>query len=170
MKNKLPYFLTALILGAFIVGLFWFMSEPKEENQIKGIDNYVVAYTFFNATTTTATSTNINDSAGQGYANIEGAKKVTFAFARGDTTGQGNTGTSAFSIEVTHDGANWFSYKNLLSATSTEIAPFASYSIAAATTTVFLSMDLTNDIFNGVRVIVNETTDGEHSASAKIEF
>ena len=128
------------------------------------------------ATTTNATSTNINRTVhtdgriDNGQLVIAGAKKVTFFFSRGDATGQGNTGSTRFRVQVSPDGTNWYYFEKFKNATSS-IADASSMmaeslSIAAATNTLIASMDLGNNTFYSVRCIVVETTDGEHSCKA----
>jgi len=127
------------------------------------------------ATTTTATSTDItpywttDGRKDNGYIVISGAEKVTFFFSRGGAV-SANTGTSTFKVQVSDDATNWYDYGNLNSATSTTPAALSTYSIEAATSTVPLSMDLTNDSFYAVRCIVVETIDGEHTCKASVEF
>lgn len=126
-------------------------------------------FSFFNATTTTATSTNL--SGGGGYFKIAGAKKVELYFSRGGATGP-NTGSTLFKVQVTPDGTNWYDFNKLEQnlATSTTATKVASVSIAAATSTTVTSMDLRTDAFYGVRCIAVETTDGEHTCAASAEF
>lgn len=128
-----------------------------------------------NATTTSATSSNIIpyfDAQGRyddGTLAIAGAKKVTFYFSRGDTSGAGNTGRSVFSVEVSPDGTTWYDFDRLigddLSATAT-----SSVTINAATSTFVGSMDLTYHNFLKARCVVVETTDGEHTCRATAEY
>lgn len=127
------------------------------------------------ATTTSATSTNIipywttDGRKDNGYLVIAGAEKATFYFSRGGVTNP-NTGSTLFKIQVSDDGTNWYDYGNLSSATTTASTGVSSYTITAATTTDLLSMDLTNDNFYAARCIVVETTDGEHSCRASVQF
>lgn len=127
------------------------------------------------ATTTSATSTNItsywdaNGRKDSGYVILAGAEKATFFFSRGGVI-EANTGTSAFKIQVSRDGTNWHDYGNLNSATTTAPTALSSYSIEAATTTIPLSMDLTDDSWYAARCIVVETTDGEHSCSVSLQY
>ena len=119
-KNVLAYFLTGLILGALLVGLFWFMSEPKEvvsedlsgiapesggvtEGSFHWIDFFANATTSdhgfspdtygYNATSSSATSTDSGT-----YIDITGAKRATAYFSR--TGIYQNEGTSTFHLEV----------------------------------------------------------------------
>lgn len=131
------------------------------------------------ATSTTATSTNIAawfDAAGRkdtGVFYIDGAKKATFYFSR--TGNNGNQGSSRFQVQVTPDGTNWYYYAKWMenaSTTSNFIAtsPNITSFTLTSTSSAVITMNLTNDAFLAARVIVNETTDGEHSASATAEF
>lgn len=164
MKQAILFTTLGLGLATLIIWAGGWLN-PQEEFSISGF--YSTEYTFFNATTTTATSTNTDTGT---YLNIANAEKVTFEFGRGDTTGQGNTGTSTFNVQVTPDGTNWFDYANLVSATSSETTAYNRFATEAATTTDFFSMDLINDMWEGVRCIVNETTDGEHTCKAQIMY
>lgn len=130
------------------------------------------------ATTTTATSTSIipyfdsNGRLDNGYFVIAGAKKVTIYVSRGDTSGQGNTGTSTFNLQITSKAnptsSDWFNFSKLVQATSTTEQPTAA--IAAATSTLRYGMDIDYDSVYAVRCIVVETTDGEHSCAAMATF
>lgn len=132
------------------------------------------------ATTTTATSTNITafyDNTYGRYVNgafdIRGAKKVTMYFSRGDTTGQGNTGTTVFKVQGTKDGTNWTDIQQLVSATSTSVSNALVQStafITAATSTLVFGLDLDYVSYKEIRCVVVETTDGEHSCAASAQF
>lgn len=130
-------------------------------------------YTFFIATTTTATSTSASSTQDPGFLRIGGAKDVLFYFSRGDLTGHGNSGSTAFKVQVTPDGTNWFDYNELgligVSATAdTFFARVASVTISAATSTVQYAME---DIaYYGVRCIATKTTDGEATCKATAGF
>ena len=151
-------------------------------------DTQRVLYTFFAtstnqtnfATTTTAVSTNIDpwfDEQGQldrGYFVISGAKDVTLFFGRGDTTGQGNTGSTEYTVQVSQDGSTWYDYTRMQPASTTLATADARFTtvssagiVAATTTDVFKMVDLG---WYAVRCTVTETTDGEHSCSASAEF
>lgn len=131
-----------------------------------------VNYSFFSATTTNATSTNIGD--GTGALTIAGAKRVTFYLSRGGTVST-NTGTSTFNIQVTPDGTNWYNFNKMEPATTTadvsgHVAHLGALAIQAATSTIIAAMDLEMDTFYQARCIVVETIDGEHSCSATVEY
>ena len=128
------------------------------------------------ATTTSATSTDItpywttDGRKDSGYLLIAGAEKVTFYFQRGDTTGQGNTGTSTFKVQVSNDGTNWYDWNLLVTATTSTATTLASVSIEAATSTIPASLNLDYATPYAVRCIVIETIDGEHSCKATVSY
>lgn len=166
--------LIILICAAVILGS-WFFS-----NKAIGSVSFEVPtqkgetyrnYSFFSATTTTATSTNTTDGVG-GYFPIAGAERVTLYFSR--AWNGGNAGTSTFSIEVSPDGTNWYDYNKLISnSTNTNaqtLTRVGSVAIVAATSTTVASLDLENDTFFAIRCIVIEETDGAHTCSASAEF
>jgi len=126
--------------------------------------------TFFSATTTTATSTNTSD--GGGYLVIAGAKKVQMYFSRGDISGQGNSGSTLFKVQVTPDGINWYDFNRMSQnvATSTSEWEVGSVTITAATSTTITSLDLRTSGFYAVRCIAVETTDGEHTCKGAAEY
>jgi hypothetical protein len=148
-------------------------------DQGSGSNNFT-AHTFFAtttgqtiySTTTTAFSTSIigyNDSNGRidsGKILIAGARNVEWYFGRAGVNG--NQGTSVFTVEVSPDGTNWYSFGKLQQSTSTTFQ--ASAIITAATTTLTFGMNLDYDNFLYARCKVTETTDGEHSCSATVQF
>lgn len=181
MKRYLSFILGGLMTLA-VVGYFVASADTTLHRQVEN-DSYKeyrffatsTTQTFF-ATTTTATSTNIlpwfttDGVRDNGQFVIAGAKEVLVFFGRGDTTGQGNTGTTTFKIQTSPDGTDWYDYPRLQAATTTLASADARFStvstagIAAATTTdVFKLTDLG---WYSIRCIVVETTDGEHSCSA----
>ena len=125
------------------------------------------------ATTTSATSTDItpyfsaDGRKDNGYIVIAGAEKATFYFGR--TGINGNQGSSKFSLQVSDDGTNWYDYGDMYAATTTSTTGRASYTISATSTDIF-SMNLVKNAFYAVRCVVVETTDGEHSCRASIQF
>lgn len=149
-------------------------------------ENTFKYYTFFStttsqtifATTTTATSTNIaswTNSSGEidtGKFIVSGAKKIVFYFKRGDTSGQGNAGSTAYRIQTTPktspSESDWTYFADLVSATSTDV--YSSSLIVSATSTAVVGMDLDNKGFYAVRCIAVEATDGEHSCAASAEY
>lgn len=137
-------------------------------------------YTFLNATSTSATSTNIDASTGsfgeidRGYMVVAGAEEVTMYFSRGDASGNGNSGSSSFSVEVSPDGSTWNDYNKLISnvtnTNSQTKTRVASVSIAAGTSTTIGALDLSDDAIYAIRCIAVETTDGEHTCKASAKF
>jgi hypothetical protein len=135
----------------------------------KGVSgqNELQTFTFFSATTTSATSTDVI-APNAGYARIVGAKKATLYLSRGGAT-SANTGTSTFYVQVTPDGTNWYDYNKMVSTSSeSTITPYVRIEAATSTTIVGLNLDYYS--FYGLRCIVVETTDGEHTCKASIEF
>lgn len=145
-------------------------------------------YTFFAsstsqtnfATTTSATSTNITqwtDSNGRvdkGYFVVAGARDVTLYFQRGDTTGQGNTGSTVYKIQTSPDGTDWYDYPSLRKATTTNSSIDGFYTtVSSATIGAATSTDLYKMVDLGwfaIRCIVVETTNGEHSCRATAQW
>lgn len=129
------------------------------------------------ATTTTATSTNIipyYDAQGRyndGAFKIAGAKKVTVYFGRAWDSA-GNSGSSAFKVEVSPDGTNWYAWNKLSQnvATSTSEWQVGTVTISAATSTSVMGIDLSKNTFRSLRCVVTETTDGAHRCFATAEF
>lgn len=128
------------------------------------------------ATTTTATSTNIvpyfsaSGRYDDGTLDMRGAKKVNILFTRGDTSGQGNSGSSQFRVQVMGDGINWVDYNDLRqsAATSTTAINRVGIVTIAGTTTSIYSMETLG--FQKLRCIVIETTDGEHTCTASAQY
>lgn len=188
MKYKLPVIIAAVFVIAFLVveyvhGLTMAVI-PTQTNTYRNYEFFATSttpfsFTAYTATTTSATSTNMtaftNSNTGEidnGYMVVAGAKQITLYFSRGDTSGQGNAGSSKFRIQVTPDGTNWFDYNTLYQnlATSTNPTIVSTVTISAATSSVITSMDIRNQSFYAIRCIVLETTDGEHSCKATAQF
>jgi hypothetical protein len=182
--NKFTLTISALLLTA--AALLGFVQVTYGNAIIKQeatpVDRYELNSMFASSTnsavkyvTASFTSTSVTpyfDADGRyvdGTIDLRGAEKATFYFSRGDTSGQGNTGQSVFSVEVTPDGTNWYTFSKLvgsdISATAT-----SSVTIGAATSTVQASMNLTHDTFKAARCKVVETTDGEHTCVASVEY
>lgn len=163
----------AIALSVAAIGFFGAFIKA-EAARTSSVPNHQAGYsdnfTFFTATTTTATST----SDGGGGFVIAGAKHVNLYVSRGDTTGQGNSGSSIFRFQVTPDGTNWYYYTDLRNITSESFTSAAfdtrvgSSTIAAATSTSIYSMDTLG--WFAIRCIVIEATDGEHTCKARAEF
>jgi len=154
------------------------LGQPKTINEEVSVGGYLErgyypggsykVETFLNATTTTSTSTNPS------AIFVAGAKKITWYFSRGDTTGQGNSGSSTFGVEVSEDGTNWVWYNklvdNVTNSNSQDITRVNVSSALAGTTTEMYSMDTANDAIKYIRCGVVEATDGEHTCKALISY
>lgn len=199
-KNVLAYFLTGLILGALLVGLFWFMSEPKEvvsedlsgiapesggvtEGSFHWIDFFANATTSdhgfspttygYNATSSSATSTDSGT-----YVDITGAKRATAYFSR--TGIYQNEGTSTFHLEVGQRAVGgdandlfWIDYNMLIdNVTNANTAQLTRVfsSALTGTSTKMYPMDLTSGLVRYVRCNVVETTDGQHSCRLLLQY
>lgn len=174
-----------IIVFAALLGIFFSLSHsPKAQGAsttVPGITLHTINppeltqdyYTFFTATTTSATSTTVVGPNGPGFLRIGGAKDVIFFFTRGDTKGTGNSGSSTFSVQVTPDGTNWFNYTELgqvqqSGGADAFYARTGTSTISAATSTLQYAME---DIsYYGVRCIAARVTDGESSCSATANF
>lgn len=165
----IPIIIITIFLG------FQIFTREKPIEGLKGLvtDTAFPVYTFLNATTTTATSTNATNNSVVGSARVKGAAKITFVFSRGDISGTGNTGTSSFNVAVSADGTNWVGYNklidNVVNSNSQTLTRVSAVSLSG-TSTKFYSMDLDHDLINYVRVGVVETTDGEHTARAYTQY
>lgn len=172
-----------MLIGAFVLRAQTFGGYV--ETEAPGSADYFREYNFFASstdptaisTTTTATSTNVFtrfDSSGRiddGAFNIAGAKEVIIYFQRGDTSGQGNSGSSRFRIQVSPDGSTWLDYNSLrqvMATSTTATNRIGSFTISAASSTDMFLMDAS--AFLKIRCIVVETTDGEHSCAATARF
>lgn len=162
-------------IALFILGIIFIAGVTFSALQVyAGITNRVLLnnvkemqdFAFFTATTTSAIST--NTALGE-YFKIAGARRVTLYFSRGGAVSP-NTGISDFKIQVTPDGTNWYDYNNLRlnSITSGYPSLTASSTISAATSTNIAIMDTLG--FYGIRCVVTETTDGEHTCRGTAEF
>lgn len=163
MKKLITPFLFVLLGALSAAGIAYgsiTFDNPTLENRYQN-------HTFFTATTTTATSTNSHIVPDR-QLRVDGAEKVTFRFSRGGATGP-NTGASLFMVEATPDGSTWYDVNRMLLNDLTSSAT-SSVTITAATSTVVASVDLTNHAWYAVRCIVIETTDGNHSCDASVEF
>ena len=168
----IPIIIIAIILGFKIVSK---IETPIKEKTLRGV--YSNSITFLNATTTNATSTTASINA-----SVQGARKATFYFQRGDTTGTGNTGTSTFSIQVARTNSatqsDWITYNKLIDNVTNSISQNLTRvgSVAMGndmgngTSTKIYSLDLQHDNVQFLRCIVAETTDGEHSCRGEFEF
>lgn len=180
---KLTNFYTGLAfvgLFAFLFLMFAALTQTAKSTADVPVTpyNYKLPVTLLNATTTSATSTNI--SGGGGYLTVAGAKKVVMYFQRGGVSNL-NLGTSTFKVQGSPDGAEpWYDF-GLFAATATSSVPnLVRYGLTNVvvlgtgtgngTSTIPLALDLTNFSFYALRVIVVETVDGEHTVKATAEF
>ncbi len=182
--HKILFIILGVVVGVGILGFANGVLGTITDDLVSSEAGRFKSYEFFasttpsggtlQATTTSATSTNIIpsfDSNGRydsGYFVIAGAKKVSFFFGRGDTLGNGNSGSSVFSVEVSPNGTDWYGWKRLNQnvATSTNEWQVENISVAAGTSTTLTGMDIRNHSPYAVRCIVVETTDGEHRCRA----
>jgi len=179
------YAFPAVIVLAIALLAFSYFNQPAFGNVTTDVPavtpNTFREYTFFATTTnqtifatsTTATSTNIatwtddNGNIDRGMFVITGAKRVVVTFKRGDTLGTGNTGSNTFRLQVTQKAspaeADWYFFDRFNSATTTgSISTIA----LTSTSTSMVAMDLLTAQFYAIRVISNETTDGDVKVSA----
>lgn len=101
--------------------------------------------------------------------NIEGAKRITWQFTRTNHS----AGSSAFAVTVSLDGVNYITYNKLIdNVTNTNaqtLTRVASASLASNTSKVY-SMDMENDAYKYMKVTATETTDGNHTAIAQVQY
>lgn len=166
-KNTL-FAAVGLLAGIIASGLFLaYQAHAGITYTAPVLQNSLVNHTFFSATTTNATSTSAQEP-GDRVLRLDGADKLTFHFSRADN-GAGNTGTSRFEVEVSPDGSSWYDFSRLHLADASKSAT-SSVSISAATSTTLASMDIEHNAFRFARCLVVETTDGEHSCSASVQY
>lgn len=116
-------------------------------------------HTPLSAVTATTTSHEID---------ILGAKRVTFAFTRADHS----SGSSAFKVQVSLDGATFVDFNGLiedLTNTNAQDSVRATTITLSADGTKVASMDLERHCVRKMKVVVTETTDGTHSCKAVVE-
>lgn len=172
---RFPIAALALLLSLIVLtGVALAVGVPGVQSRFRTTDNigFTEAYTFFSATTTSATSTTASGVNDPGFFKIAGAKNVELYFSRGDTTGQGNSGSTIFRVQVSPDGTNWYEYNGLavnsVSAGNAFRPSVGTTTIAAATSTTIAKM--TDLGFYAVRCIALEVTDGEHTCKAQADF
>ncbi len=163
-----------LAIAAFVLATFAFSGVAQAiftytvQTQTQSFQNF----NFLSATTTSATSTNL--AGGGGYLTIAGAKKVTFHFSRGGATNP-NTGSTRFFVQVSPDANTWYYWGNWSVAASTTNSftavtqTTAQYTLTG-TSTISAGMILDNNTYQYARCIAVETTDGEHTCDASVEF
>ena len=100
---------------------------------------------------------------------IENAEKVTFIFTRADH----RSGSSAFTVDGSLDGTTFVAINTLIdnvaNTNSQTLTRVASSTLSSNTSKIY-SLDLENFNYKDIRVTVTETTDGNHSYKALIEF
>lgn len=194
-QNQKQLKIGLIVLGSilFLAGIIWqgslVFGSITTQTSLGG-QREIKEFTFFatttsavqswHSTTTSATSTDITsfvDDQGaidRGYFVIAGARRVTFFFSRGDTSGQGNSGSTRFEVDVSDDGTTWTPFNGLIlnnvSAGSVTRPHVGTSTISAATSTSVAEMDLVNQAIYAVRCRVIETTDGEHTCKALAEW
>ncbi len=112
------------------------------------------------AVTATTTSSAIN---------VEGAKKITFAFTRANHS----AGSSAFTVTGSIDGTTFVGINklvdNVVNSNAQAKTRVASVTLSSNTTKLY-SLDLENDTFSEIKVVATETTDGTHTAKMLVEY
>jgi hypothetical protein len=97
---------------------------------------------------------------------IDDAKWVNFFFKRSAHS----DGSTAFTVEVSHDGTNWVAtnqlIRNLANSNAQTLTRVASESLSS-NTTVMVGFD--PEAFAFVRVVATETTDGTHDAWVSVK-
>jgi len=180
MKLSKAFYTVPLFLALGLVALFSFQpalggtTTGDESGGSLGATGRFLSYTFFSATTTSATSTNIIasfDADGRlddGSVDVRGAESATFYFSRGGATGA-NTGATKFEVEGSPDGVTYYDIGRLIQ-TDVSGTATSSVTITAATSTVPVSVDLTQHNFKRLRCQAIETTDGDHTCTATIAW
>lgn len=100
---------------------------------------------------------------------IMGAKKVSLRFKRSNHS----AGSSAFSVETTLNGTDWFTYNLLIdnvANTNVQNITRVSGKTLASDTEAQVSLDLNSMAVMAFRVVVTETTDGTHYAEFLAEY
>src|SRR3990167_5858653 len=134
MKITKNFYVGAAFVGLFVFLflMFGFLAQTAQSaaKVPVPIDQYNLPHTLLNATTTSATSTNLADG-GSGLV-IAGAKKVVMYFQRGGVSNL-NLGTSTFKVQTSPDGVSWYDFGLFKSATSTtQIWPAISTAVAGS--------------------------------------
>lgn len=165
----------AVVLGSWAV---YAMSQhvlgSQSVDKPTNLEHHYRDFAFFNATTTTATSTNdvAQDVNSRGM-DIKGAKKITMYFTHGGTATT-STGGARFRVQVSPDRVNWYDFSRLLGTDVSKTAT-STVTVQGATSTVAYAVDIEGWALEGLRCISNELnaplgTDGEQSCSAWAEF
>ncbi len=177
--NKLTYPLiaVAIVLLAIVATYTLPLAFGASTGVIPNANDRSETFTFFNATTTTALSTNtanFND----GALFMAGAEKVVMHFQRGDTIGTGNSGTSTFRVQGSFDASTWYDFGLFLSATSSTQTQQTLFGFDGSgvvvnlrgTTTEIRALNLENTAFKYLRCRVTEVADGQHTCKAYAEY
>jgi hypothetical protein len=172
MKNYQKIIIAGMICLT-VAGIAW-IKRPHERQEENLSGSYSSEITLLNATSTTATSTGAVSAQ-----NIENAKRVTFEFSRGDTTGTGNSGSSIFSVEVSDTSSvatdtPWVDFNmlvdNVTNTNSQQLTRVSEVTLPAGTSTKYYPMDLTSGNYKYVRCIVEELTDGNHTCKMRASY
>lgn len=150
----------AVGLGVLFAGYATAQSQDQGATSIGTWKNQ----SFMNATSTSASSS---------PRVIGGAKSVTLQFTRGDTTGQGNTGSTTFTVWVSVDGTNYVQYNKLIdnvTNTNSQTLTRVATAVLTGTSTKTYTMDLNGESFATVKCSALEVTDGEHTCKAQIRY
>lgn len=100
---------------------------------------------------------------------IAGAKKITLFFTRTNHS----AGSTAFSATVSADNSTFITYNKLITnavnSISEGLVRVASVSLSSNTTST-VTMDLEQDAYYSMKLTATETTDGNHTIVAVIEY
>jgi hypothetical protein len=171
-KLKLGMFFGIMALLCVLAYVYGMNIEPAKASvsfTVAAKPSQYQNYTFFSATTTTATSTNVSD--GGSYLVINNAKKITMYFTHGGTATTSTTG-ARFNVQTTRDGTNWDNFNQLIDSSGNATT---SYTIQGATSTAYAAVDISKNAFYGIRCISTELasplgTDGEQTCAASVDF
>ncbi len=203
MTNKLQLWLAAAILAAFVIvalflnGMQNVGAAVTTTNTVGG-GTFVHANLFASSTLSTVTATGtvgtafsdqVNpffDSNGRrfdGTLDLRGANHAEVYFTRGGAFGAQTTGTTTFTVEVTPDGTNWYTFNRLVSATTSPLSTISNTSIQSsaligdtdgvtldATTTQRFSLDLNNEVYLAARCKVVTTLNGSASCDITARY
>ena len=100
---------------------------------------------------------------------LEGVVRATLQFIRADHT----SGSGAFSVEVSNDGANWVTFNKLidnLANTNAQTNTRVASSTLASNTSKIYTLDLLQECYKWMRVTVTRTTDGTHSVIGALQY
>lgn len=173
MKYIIAIIIAAVLFFAGVATVAYVQQAQAATTPVVGTSGSVSTQTniqgrfdLFVATTTNATST---------PKVITGAKKVTLFVSRGDTTGTGNGGSEIMQIQVKDSGSgDWVTFNKLIdnvaNTNAQTLTRVTNMSLAAGTSTKTYTMDLGYDAFDQIRCVRVETTDGEGTCSALVQW